>query len=107
VLGAASLPVAGSSEDFSMKINCIACGHNFDVDEAYDDYEGPVRCWVCGTLLDIKTEEGHIRRLRMAGSPPQETTKEPVEGTEGKRPPGRAGRPAAKRGSPATTASEG
>lgn len=91
-----------------MKINCIACGHNFDVDEAYDDYEGPVRCWVCGTLLDIKTEEGHIRRLRMGGSLPQETAKgEPVKGVESKRPPGRTERPAAKKGSPATTASEG
>lgn len=53
-----------------MKINCIACGHNFDVDEAYDDYEGPVRCWVCGTLLEIKTEEGSIRRMRVGGNAP-------------------------------------
>lgn len=91
-----------------MKINCIACGHNFDVDEAYDDYEGPVRCWVCGTLLDIKTEEGHIRRLRMGSSLPMEKDKgEPVKEVESKRPPARSERPMAKKGSSVTTASEG
>lgn len=46
-----------------MKINCIACGHNFQVDDAYDDYEGPVRCWVCGALLEIKAIDGSLRRL--------------------------------------------
>lgn len=51
-----------------MKINCIACGHNFEVDEAYHDYEGLVRCWVCGTLLEVTTVEGSIRRLRLPGA---------------------------------------
>lgn len=48
-----------------MKINCIACGHNFDVDEAYHDYEGLVCCWVCGAMLEVTTVDGSIRRLRL------------------------------------------
>lgn len=50
-----------------MKINCIACGHNFELDEAYHDYEGPVSCWVCGTPLEIMTVDGGIRRIRLPG----------------------------------------
>jgi len=46
-----------------MNINCIACGHTFELDDAYDDYEGPVRCWVCGTLLEIKAQDGSLRRM--------------------------------------------
>jgi DNA-directed RNA polymerase subunit RPC12/RpoP len=48
-----------------MNINCLACGHKFELDEAYDDYEGPVRCWVCGALLDIKAQDGSLRRMAM------------------------------------------
>jgi hypothetical protein len=50
-----------------MKINCLSCGHKVDLDEVYDDYEGPVKC-ICGTMLDIKTEEGHLRMVKL--SPP-------------------------------------
>jgi DNA-directed RNA polymerase subunit RPC12/RpoP len=46
-----------------MNINCIACGHKFELDDAYDDYEGPVRCWVCGALLEIKAQDGCLRRM--------------------------------------------
>jgi hypothetical protein len=52
-----------------MKLNCIACGHNFQVDDAYDDYEGPVRCWVCGALLEIKAIDGSLRRMGLYTPP--------------------------------------
>jgi len=47
-----------------MKINCLACGYKFELDEAYDDYEGRVKCYICGALLAIKTEEGSIKSLK-------------------------------------------
>lgn len=47
-----------------MKINCPTCGHSVELDDAYDDYEGPVRCWVCRTIFDIKTQEGAIKSVR-------------------------------------------
>jgi hypothetical protein len=52
-----------------MKINCLECGFNFDIDEAYEDYEGEIKCYVCHHLLSIKTVEGHIKSVRSAISP--------------------------------------
>lgn len=49
-----------------MKINCILCGHNFDLNDAYDDYEGDVKCWVCGGVLEIRVQEGKLKSLKYA-----------------------------------------
>jgi hypothetical protein len=54
-----------------MKINCVSCGHNLDLDDAYDDFEGMVKCYVCNTLLDIKTVDGKIKTVRLATKPSQ------------------------------------
>ena len=52
-----------------MKINCILCGHNFDLEDTYDDYEGDVKCWVCGGVLDIKVQEGKLKFLKYVKAP--------------------------------------
>ena len=52
-----------------MIINCIACGHTVELADSYDDYEGPVRCWVCGTLLEIKAQDGSLRRMGLFKPP--------------------------------------
>jgi len=49
-----------------MKINCVSCGHKIELDNAYSDYEGRIRCFACGALLEIKTEEGGIRWVKEA-----------------------------------------
>ena len=49
-----------------MKIRCVSCGHSISLDDAYDDFEGQVRCYVCSGLLQIKTEEGMIKSIREA-----------------------------------------
>jgi DNA-directed RNA polymerase subunit N (RpoN/RPB10) len=59
-----------------MKINCVSCGHTIYLDDAYDDFEGPVKCYVCGGLLQIKTEEGKLKSIRLA---PLETPYHPVK----------------------------
>lgn len=46
-----------------MKINCISCGHNLSLDEAYDNFTGLVKCYVCGALLEIKTSEGKLQSV--------------------------------------------
>jgi DNA-directed RNA polymerase subunit RPC12/RpoP len=46
-----------------MKINCVSCGHKVDLDDAYDDFEGQVKCFACGTLLEIRTEQGNIKSV--------------------------------------------
>jgi len=52
-----------------MKINCILCGHNFDLNDTYDDYEGEVKCWVCGGVLDIKVQVGKLKSLKYVKTP--------------------------------------
>lgn len=52
-----------------MKINCTSCGHNADIGDNYADYEGQVRCWVCNAILEIRTEEGQIKMVRLASAP--------------------------------------
>lgn len=47
-----------------MKINCLGCGHSIEVNEAYGDYEGQIRCWVCRTVFEIKTEDGCVKTMR-------------------------------------------
>ena len=48
----------------SIKINCLSCGHNLDLDETYCDYEGQVKCYTCSALLEIKLEESLIKSVK-------------------------------------------
>lgn len=48
-----------------MKINCVSCGHKFDLGDAYDEYEGQVKCYVCGNILEIQTHEGNVKAVRV------------------------------------------
>ena len=43
-----------------MQINCLSCGHTLDLHDAYDDYQGPVRCYICGEMMIIHTQNGHV-----------------------------------------------
>ena len=47
-----------------MKINCLSCGHTVVLGDAYDNYEGQVKCFACGAILAIKTEEGNIKAVQ-------------------------------------------
>jgi hypothetical protein len=50
-----------------MKINCLACGHKVELDDAYDDFEGQVKC-LCRTMLEIRTEDGKLKNIRRGGA---------------------------------------
>ena len=54
-----------------MKINCLSCGHKVDLDDAYDDYEGQIKCFTCGAILEIKTEEGSLKTVRFVKMVPR------------------------------------
>jgi len=56
-----------------MKLNCLSCGHSLDLHGDYDDYEGMVKCFVCGALLTILTDNGHIRRVILTPRAPQDS----------------------------------
>jgi transcription elongation factor Elf1 len=54
-----------------MRINCLSCGHRFEADDAYSDYEGPIKCLVCGGMMNIRIEEGMIKAMApFAMTPP-------------------------------------
>ena len=50
-----------------MKLNCLSCGHTLDLHDAYDDYQGQVKCFICGALLDVLTHDGQVKSVRMSG----------------------------------------
>ena len=52
-----------------MKINCLCCGHSLDLGDAYEDYEGKVKCFVCGGLLEIRTEDGLLKAVEYGNAP--------------------------------------
>ena len=59
-----------------MKINCLSCGHTVALGDAYDDYEGQVKCFVCSAMLEIKTEEGNVKAVQFLKIIPRPSTEE-------------------------------
>jgi hypothetical protein len=46
-----------------MKINCLGCGFKVDLAGAYDNYVGQIKCFACGAIMEIATQEGNIRAV--------------------------------------------
>ena len=53
-----------------MKINCLGCGYKVELADAYDDYEGPIKCFACGAIMEIAAQEGSIREVRSVTEAP-------------------------------------
>jgi DNA-directed RNA polymerase subunit N (RpoN/RPB10) len=44
-----------------MKIRCISCGRDVNLDhEVFENYEGPVKCFSCSTMMEMKTIRGFV-----------------------------------------------
>ena len=46
-----------------------------ELDDVYDDYAGPIKCYACGATLELKTEEGKLKSVKLmprAARPPNE-----------------------------------
>ena len=52
-----------------MNVNCLSCGHLLDLRDAYDNYEGQVRCYICGCLLTLHSEDGQVKSVLMSRHP--------------------------------------
>lgn len=50
-----------------MRVNCLSCGHMVDLDETYEDFEGPIRC-LCGAILTIRMEDGRLKEISLSGA---------------------------------------
>ncbi len=57
-----------------MKLNCLCCGHKVDLDDVYDDFDGQVKCYACGGMLEIRTVEGRLKSIVLAGTAPREVS---------------------------------
>lgn len=63
----------------SIKLCCLGCGHPTELGDAYEDYEGDIRCWGCGTVLEVTLHEGKLRSMRRsAGGPPGRSSAPPA-----------------------------
>ena len=52
-----------------MRINCLSCGHKVDLDDAYDDFEGQIKCFPCGAVLEIKTDQAKLKKIKVVSVP--------------------------------------
>jgi|APCry1669188970_1035186.scaffolds.fasta_scaffold489082_1 DNA-directed RNA polymerase subunit N (RpoN/RPB10) len=53
-----------------MKINCLSCGHNIVLEDAtYGDYEGAIKCFACGAILEVKLSEERIKSMKIQDPP--------------------------------------
>lgn len=45
-----------------MKVDCISCGYEINLDhKIFDDYSGPIKCFSCGSLMEVMIEQGSMR----------------------------------------------
>ena len=62
-----------------MQINCLGCGYKVDLTDDYDDYEGPIKCFACGAMMEIAAQEGSILAVRSVKEVPLTVVEEFVE----------------------------
>ena len=44
-----------------MRVKCISCGHELNLDHwVFEDYSGPVKCFSCSALMEVKSTGGEI-----------------------------------------------
>jgi hypothetical protein len=52
-----------------MKITCLCCACEVNLDhKIFENYAGPVKCFRCGAMMDVQTEEGAVSSLVLAPS---------------------------------------
>jgi len=51
-----------------MNMTCIACRRNVNLDHVvFENYEGPVKCFSCGIMMEIKTVGGVLGSVAPQG----------------------------------------
>lgn len=47
-----------------MKVNCLSCGYEINLDhKIFDDYSGSIKCFSCGAMMAVITEQGAMCSL--------------------------------------------
>ena len=48
----------------SMRARCTFCGHEINLDHCiFDNYSGPVKCFSCSTMMEVKTVNREISSI--------------------------------------------
>jgi ribosomal protein S27E len=69
-----------------MKIKCISCGRDVNLDHrVFEDYEGPVKCFSCSTMMEMKTMRGLVDSLSFVRGIDQARVGAPVRQNVGPR----------------------
>ncbi len=50
-----------------------------NLDDAYDNYEGQIKDFVCGAILEIKTEDGNLKSVNLARVEPNQSGRRAFE----------------------------
>jgi len=51
-----------------MRVKCISCGHELNLDHSiFDDYQGPVKCFYCSGMMEMKTVQGKVYSINPSG----------------------------------------
>ena len=55
-----------------MKIKCISCGRDVNLDHrVFENYEGPVKCFSCSTMMEIRAIRGLVDSISPLQMPEQ------------------------------------
>jgi DNA-directed RNA polymerase subunit N (RpoN/RPB10) len=50
-----------------MQIKCISCGREINLDhEVFENYAGPIKCFCCSAMMEVKTAQGALCSLLLA-----------------------------------------
>jgi DNA-directed RNA polymerase subunit N (RpoN/RPB10) len=57
-----------STRELTMRIACVVCGKEVNLDHAiFQNYQGPVKCFSCGTMMEVKTARGTLDNVALQG----------------------------------------
>jgi hypothetical protein len=63
-----------------MRVDCISCGYEVNLDhKVFDDYSGPIKCYCCGAMMEMRTVQGVMHSLMSIPGrrPPRHTEQGP------------------------------
>jgi uncharacterized Zn finger protein len=59
-----------------MRIDCNHCDYELNLDhKVFQNYEGPIKCFCCGTVMDIKAKQGKLDVITSSSLLPPHSTK--------------------------------
>ena len=63
-----------------MRINCVSGGHEINLNQdLFNDYEGPIKCFICSTMMEITTTQGVINSINLLNILTRPTVDDTVE----------------------------